>query len=156
VADAPGAAGALGAPGTLYERVGGVPWFDALVERFYDGVAGDEVLRPLYPEDLTESKAHMSLFLAQYWGGPPAYNEQRGHPRLRMRHVPFAIGQPERDAWVRHMLAAVRGGGLDPDDEAAMVGYFEMAATHLVNHEPERRTIAVRPAPIPPAGPDQG
>lgn len=134
---------------TLYDRVGGFSWFEALVARFYDGVAADPVLRPLYPEDLTEAKEHMSLFVAQYWGGPPRYNEQRGHPRLRMRHVPFTIGQPERDAWVRHMVAAVRAGELAPDDEQAMVSYFEAAATHLVNHEPDRRTIPVRPVPIP-------
>lgn len=137
-------------PGTMYERAGGQAFFDALVDRFYDEVAEDPVLRPLYPQDLTESRRHMALFLAQYWGGPPTYMEERGHPRLRMRHVPFVIGQAERDAWARHMVAAVRAGGLDPDDEAAMVEYFEMAATHLINQadgDPRRFMVRVEPGP---------
>src|SRR5665213_1445506 len=77
---------------TAYDRWGGAPFFTTLIERFYEGVAADPLLRPMYPDDLTESKAHLALFLMQYWGGPRAYSEQRGHPRLRMRHVPFAIG----------------------------------------------------------------
>ncbi len=118
----------------MYERVGGEPWFRALVERFYAAVAMDPLLRPMYPdEDLAEAEDHLVLFLVQYWGGPMVYNDQRGHPRLRMRHQPFVIGPAERDAWYRHMAAAVRAGGLDPDDEAAMLAYFEMAANHLVN-----------------------
>jgi hemoglobin len=119
--------------GPLYERLGGEPWFVALVDRFYDGVADDPVLRPLYPEDLTEAKAHLAAFLAQYWGGPATYSQQRGHPRLRMRHFPFEIGQAERDAWFGHMASAVLAAGLDEDDEAQLLGYFEMAATHLIN-----------------------
>ena len=121
------------APATLYDLVGGTAWFVALVDRFYDGVETDEVLRPLYPDDLTESRAHMVGFLVQYWGGPATYSEQRGHPRLRMRHAPFAIGGAERDAWVRHMAVAVRGGDLPPDAEAQVLDYFATAATHLVN-----------------------
>ena len=121
------------APTTLYDLVGGSGWFVALVDRFYDGVDGDPVLRPLYPDDLTESRAHMAGFLVQYWGGPTTYSEQRGHPRLRMRHAPFAIGAPERDAWVRHMDAAVRAGDLPPEVEAQVLDYFATAATHLVN-----------------------
>lgn len=117
----------------LYERVGGEPFFVALVDRFYAGVAGDPVLRPLYPDDLTEPKAHLASFLAQYWGGPPTYSEERGHPRLRMRHAPFVIGTLERDAWLRHMVSAVRDGHLAPDDEAELVAYFEMAAQSLMN-----------------------
>jgi hemoglobin len=119
--------------GSVYERLGGEPWFVALVDRFYDGVADDPVLRPLYPEDLTEAKAHLAAFLVQYWGGPTTYSEQRGHPRLRMRHFPFEIGRAERDAWFGHMAAAVLAAGLDEDDEAQLLGYFEMAATHLIN-----------------------
>jgi hemoglobin len=122
-----------GTPETLYELVGGSPWFVSLVDRFYDGVAGDDVLRRLYPEDLTDSRAHMVGFLVQYWGGPGTYSEQRGHPRLRMRHGPFVIGPAERDAWVGHMAAAVRAGGLPPEVEAQVLAYFEGAATHLVN-----------------------
>jgi hemoglobin len=118
---------------TVYERVGGDAWFVDLVERFYAGVAADPVLRPLYPEDLTDAKAHLAGFLVQYWGGPSAYSEQRGHPRLRQRHFPFAIGPIERDAWYRHMLVSLGAGGLSESDEAQMAAYFEMAASHLVN-----------------------
>lgn len=121
------------APTTLYDLVGGSAWFVDLVDRFYDGVEGDPVLRPLYPADLTESRAHMAGFLVQYWGGPTTYSEQRGHPRLRMRHAPFAIGGPERDAWVRHMDAAVRAAELPPEVEAQVLDYFTNAASHLVN-----------------------
>jgi hemoglobin len=118
---------------TLYERVGGQSFFDALVDRFYSGVETDPLLRPLYPEDLADPRAHLALFLAQYWGGPPAYSEQRGHPRLRMRHAPFVIGLAERDAWMRHMGEAVRAADLAPADETALMDYFEMAARSLIN-----------------------
>jgi hemoglobin len=117
----------------LYERVGGDRWFRELVDRFYAGVAADGVLRPLYPDDLGPSRAHLTGFLIQYWGGPASYSDERGHPRLRMRHAPFAIGVAQRDAWYRHMAAAVRAGGLDPADEAEVLTYFERAADHLVN-----------------------
>ncbi|MHB8221086.1 MAG: globin domain-containing protein [Acidimicrobiales bacterium] len=120
-------------PGTFYERVGGRPFFVALIERFYEGVAGDPVLRPLYPDDLTDSRVHLALFLIQYWGGPKDYGEIRGHPRLRMRHAPFVIGELERDAWLRHMTAAVDAAELDPSDRAELLGYLEMAARQLVN-----------------------
>lgn len=118
---------------TLYELVGGEAWFRDLVDRFYDRVADDPVLRPLYPEDLAASRAHMTGFLVQYWGGPATYSEERGHPRLRMRHLPFRIGRAERDAWFSHMEAAVRAGGLAPDVADQVVAYFDNAATHLVN-----------------------
>ena len=120
---------------TLYFRVGGMPFFEALVDAFYDGVATDEVLLPLYPEqpDLTGARHRLTLFLAQYWGGPTTYMEERGHPRLRMRHMPFAIRKAERDAWYTHMAAAVRSGGLDEEIEQAMLDYFDNAATHLIN-----------------------
>lgn len=117
----------------MYELVGGQPWFDALVDRFYDGVAADSALRPLYPDDLTDPRQHLAGFLAQYWGGPPLYSAERGPPRLRMRHAPFAIRKRERDAWFAHMAAAVRSGGLDDDLEQAMIDYFDNAATHLIN-----------------------
>lgn len=123
----------------LYDRVGGQPWFDALVERFYATVADDPVLRPMYPDDLTDSKAHLAGFLAQYFGGPPVYSEQRGHPRLRARHMPFAIGVAERDAWFGAMEAAVRSGGLSPEDEAAALEYFDRAATWMINQQPDGR-----------------
>ena len=118
---------------TLYDLVGGAAWFESLVARFYAGVEGDPVLRPLYPDDLTAARDHLAGFLIQYWGGPATYSEQRGHPRLRMRHVPFAIGAAERDAWYGHMTDAVRAGGLEPEVEAQVLAYFEQAANHLVN-----------------------
>jgi hemoglobin len=121
------------APTTLYALVGGERWFVDLVDRFYDGVEHDPVLRPLYPDDLTEARAHMAGFLVQYWGGPGTYSEQRGHPRLRMRHAPFVISDTERDAWLAHMAAAVRAGGLPPEVEDHVLAYFDNAATHLVN-----------------------
>ncbi len=86
-----------------------------------------------YPDDLGPARDHLTGFLIQYWGGPTTYSEQRGHPRLRMRHVSFTIGTAERDAWFGHMAAAVREGGLDVDDETEVLAYFEMAANHLVN-----------------------
>jgi hemoglobin len=120
----------------VFEQVGGEAWFVALVDRFYAGVADDPRLRPLYPDDLADAKAHLAGFLVQYWGGPATYSEQRGHPRLRMRHAPFTIGAVERDAWVEHMTAAVRSGGLDEATEQQMLDYFTMAAAALVNQAP--------------------
>jgi hemoglobin len=121
----------------LFERVGGASFFVDLIDRFYLGVAGDPLLRPLYPDDLTDSKAHLALFLMQYWGGPSTYNEQRGHPRLRMRHAPFVIGELERDAWLRHMLAAVNdmlaADRVTMEDGQELRDYFEMAAGSLIN-----------------------
>ncbi len=122
---------------TLYERVGGEAFFVDLVDRFYLGVASDPVLRPLYPDDLRESSRHLALFLMQYWGGPGTYGEERGHPRLRMRHVPFVIGPVERDAWLRHMLGAVdelqSASRINPADALELRDYLEMAANSLVN-----------------------
>ena len=122
---------------TLYDRVDGEQFFVQLVDRFYVGVAADPLLRPLYPEDMTEARRHLALFLMQYWGGPPIYNEERGHPRLRMRHVPFVIGPGERDAWllahseaVQHMVATTE---LAPADVEELLAYFDMAAHSLVN-----------------------
>ena len=123
---------------TLFERVGGEPFFVALVDRFYAGVEADPLLRRLYPADLGPSKRHLALFLAQYFGGPATYSLQRGHPRLRRRHVRFAIGLPERDAWLGHMRAAVAASGAAPEDAAALLSYFEMAATSLVNTLPDQ------------------
>ena len=96
-------------PVSIYEAVGGTPWFTALIDRFYDAVETDVLLRPLYPDDLTESREHMVLFTQQYWGGPGTYSEQRGHPRLRMRHAPFVITEAEKDAWLTlHRTATER------------------------------------------------
>jgi hemoglobin len=118
---------------TLFNAVGGAATFERIVERFYAGVATDQVLRPLYPPDLTESKRHLALFLMQYFGGPGTYSEERGHPRLRMRHLPFSIGQAERDAWVSHMKVAVEAEKLPDEIEAALLDYFEHAATFMMN-----------------------
>jgi hemoglobin len=122
---------------TLFERVGGEQFFVDLVDRFYVGVAGDPLLRPLYPEELSESSHHLALFLMQYWGGPGTYNEQRGHPRLRMRHAPFIIGPAERDAWLRHMEDALAQleteDRISPADAAELRSYLDMAARQLVN-----------------------
>ena len=123
-------------PESLFARAGGEPWFVELVDRFYGGVETDPVLRPLYPADLAPGKAHLAAFLAQYWGGPRHYEALRGHPRLRQRHFPFAIGPAERDAWLSHMTAAVRSGNLGPGDEAEILAYFQMAAHALVNQQP--------------------
>lgn len=119
----------------LFERVGGMPFFEALVDRFYEGVAADPVLLPLYPEpeDLAPARRRLTLFLAQYWGGPTTYSEERGHPRLRMRHAPFAIGSEERDRWLVHMREAV--DALDPPSDVAQAldDYFVMAAESMRN-----------------------
>jgi hemoglobin len=121
----------------LFDAVGGQEFFDELVERFYRGVEEDPVLRPLYPEDLTHPKRHLALFLGQYWGGPTIYSEERGHPRLRMRHAPFVIGEAQRDAWLRHMCAAldrlVDERDIHPAIEARMLDYFGMAADGMIN-----------------------
>jgi hemoglobin len=119
---------------TLYEEAGGMPFFEALVGWFYDGVAGDPVLRPIYPEaDLSGARHRLTLFLAQYWGGPTTYDAERGHPRLRMRHAPFAIGPVERDAWLARMREAI--AATDPPAAVAerLHAYFDMAAEAMRN-----------------------
>ena len=119
---------------TVYDRVGGMPFFERLVDRFYDGVAADPVLRPVYPErDLTGARHRLTLFLAQYWGGPRAYDEERGHPRLRMRHFPFAIGPAERDRWLVHMRAAIADLAPPTDVAEALDRYFDNAAEAMRN-----------------------
>jgi hemoglobin len=120
--------------GNVYDAAGGEETFRRLVERFYAGVAEDPLLRPIYPEeDLSSATERLLLFLIQYWGGPSTYNERRGHPRLRMRHQPFAIGQAERDAWLRHMTAAVESLELSPALRKALLDYFETASTAMIN-----------------------
>lgn len=125
-------------PASVYRRLGGTDFFDALVARFYSGVAGDPVLRPLYPEDMTDAETNLRDFLIQYWGGPDDYSRRRGHPMLRARHLPFSIGRQERDAWMHHMAAAVRASGAPDELAAELLDYFERAATHLLNAEPLR------------------
>ena len=120
---------------TIYDQVGGLETFERLVGTFYDEVEHDPVLRHLYPESLAAPRKHLGLFLAQYFGGPTTYAEQRGHPRLRMRHLPFRIGRRERDAWVSHMLAAIDTAGIAEPARSEMREYFENAATFLINQE---------------------
>ncbi len=132
---------AMNTPPTVYEAVGGRRFFDDLVDRFYDAVEGDPLLRPMYPKDLRQSRERLAGFLVQYWGGPPRYSEVRGHPRLRMRHLPFSIGRAERDAWMARMTASLdaatladgTGSPLPPHIRAALFDHFDNAATHLVN-----------------------
>ena len=135
---------------SLYEAIGGEPAFRALVHRFYQEVAADPQLRPVYPSrDLGPAEEHLRLFLIQYWGGPPAYSEQRGHPRLRMRHARFVIGPAQRDAWLRHMRTAMDELKLDPAADAQLWEYLVMAANSLVNAPDEGgggSDLGLRPA----------
>jgi len=120
--------------GSFYEQVGGHETFRRLVHEFYRGVAEDPALRALYPEqDLGPAEERLRLFLEQYWGGPTTYSEQRGHPRLRMRHHPFKVTPAQRDRWLRHMMAAVDTLGLAPADDLLLRDYLERAAHSLVN-----------------------
>ena len=119
---------------TLFERAGGMPFFERLVGRFYAAVASDPVLRPLYPEaELAGAQRRLTLFLAQYWGGPRTYDEERGHPRLRMRHAPFAIDAGARDRWLTLMRAALAAEAPPPDVAAQLEAYLEMAAEAMRN-----------------------
>jgi hemoglobin len=119
---------------TFYAEIGGEPTFRALVRHFYAGVREDPVLRPMYPaDDWDGAETRLRMFLEQYWGGPTTYSEQRGHPRLRMRHAPFAVDEKARDAWLRHMRAAVDSLQLTPEQDATLWGYLEMAARSMQN-----------------------
>ena len=118
---------------SMYERVGGYHFFVELVDRFYQFVEADFSLRPLYPEDLEPGKAHLAAFLAQYWGGPRRYSLERGHPRLRQRHMPFSIGQKERDTWVTHMVSALNSMEISVDEAILMEDYFKRTATLFIN-----------------------
>jgi hemoglobin len=129
---------------SLYDAVGGMPFFERLVDEFYVGVVSDPVLLPLYPQaDLDGARRRLRLFLAQYWGGPATYSDERGHPRLRMRHFPFTIGPRERDHWLAHMSAAVEralAAGIPvADDEGVdhvrgdLMAYFVSAAEAMRN-----------------------
>jgi hemoglobin len=119
---------------SVYELAGGEETFKLLVKRFYSRVADDALLRAVYPEeDLSAATERLTLFLIQYWGGPRTYSEQRGHPRLRLRHQPFAIGRRERDAWLAHMTTAVESLDLAPGVRKALLDYFETASTAMIN-----------------------
>jgi hemoglobin len=134
---------------SFYEAVGGEETFRRLTHLFYQGVAADPELRAVYPsKDLGPAEEHLRLFLIQYWGGPATYNELRGHPRLRMRHRHFVIGEAERDAWLRHMRAALDEIGLPPALDAQLWDYLVMAAHSLVNAPtgPRRPDLGLSPA----------
>jgi hemoglobin len=121
-------------PDTFYAAIGGEETFRKLVDRFYAGVADDPVLRPLYPEeDLGPAAERLRMFLMQYWGGPTTYSQRRGHPRLRMRHAPFAIGVAARDAWLRHMRDALDSLELPPAYDQQLWSYLQAAADSLRN-----------------------
>jgi len=121
-------------PESFYDAIGGHATFERLVDVFYEGVATDEVLRPMYPEeDLGPAKVRLTLFLEQYWGGPTTYSQQRGHPRLRMRHAPFKVNPDARDRWLHHMRAAVDSLGLAPIHESQLWDYLERAAFSMIN-----------------------
>ena len=119
---------------TFYDEIGGMETFETIVSVFYAGVATDPVLRPLYPEeDLGPAEVRFRLFLAQYWGGPSTYSDQRGHPRLRMRHAPFAVTPEARDHWLMHFRAALDSVGLTPEQDARFWDYVNHAAQFMVN-----------------------
>ncbi len=124
----------MGPVSTFYDEIGGLDTMRRIVDRFYEGVATDPLLRPMYPEeDLGPAKERFTLFLAQYWGGPGTYSEQRGHPRLRMRHAPFAVTSEARDAWLRHFRAALDEVALTPEQDAQFWAYVVHAAEFMIN-----------------------
>ena len=118
----------------LFEAIGGTETFRRLAKRFYEGVAGDDVLKPMYPEeDLGPAEDRLRMFLEQYWGGPGTYQEQRGHPRLRMRHMPYKINPEARDRWLAHMRVAVDELELAPVHHEELWSYLERAAYAMLN-----------------------
>jgi hemoglobin len=119
---------------TFYEQVGGEETFRRLVHRFYEGVADDPVLRPMYPEeDLGPAEERLRLFLIQYWGGPTTYSERRGHPRLRMRHVPFTVNREAHDAWLKHMRDAIDDLDMSEEHATQLWNYLTYAAATMIN-----------------------
>ena len=121
---------------TVFEAAGGMAYFEALVARFYEGVASDPDLRAIYPEaDLAPARRRLTLFLAQYWGGPTTYSDERGHPRLRMRHFPFSIGPAERDRWLVHMRAAIDNVEAPDEVRTRMHEYVTMGAEAMRNRD---------------------
>lgn len=120
---------------TLYEQVGGAETFQRLVELFYAKVERDPLLRPMFPPNMEEGKRWQFLFLSQFFGGPQAYGEERGHPRLKMRHFPFPIDQQARDHWLKHMLEALDEVGIAEPMRSEMRVYFERASTHMINKD---------------------
>lgn len=122
-----------GTSSSVYEQVGGMETFRRLADAFYRRFEADPLLRPMMPGDLGPARERQALFLAQFFGGPGTYSEMRGHPRLRMRHLPFSIGRAERDAWMAHMLDAMEEVGIEEPAYTTMRRYFEDAATFLIN-----------------------
>jgi hemoglobin len=123
---------------TFFDEIGGMPTIERIVARFYAGVATDDVLAPMYPQDdLADGSAarRLAMFLAQYWGGPTTYQEERGHPRLRMRHAPFAVTPTARDHWLSNFRAALDEAELTPEQDAKFWGYVTYAATFMLNAE---------------------
>ena len=119
---------------TFYDEIGGMETIRTIVSAFYAGVAEDETLRPLYPEaDLGPAEERLTLFLAQYWGGPTTYSERRGHPRLRMRHAPYAVTPHARDRWLHHFRAGLDAAGLTPEQDQRFWEYAHHAAMFMVN-----------------------
>jgi len=128
-------AGGESVQGNFWEQVGGRPTFEKLVRKFYEGIATDEVLLPMYPDqpDLEPAIQRLTGFLEQYWGGPTTYSEERGHPRLRMRHLPFKVNPDARDRWLKHMRAALDSLELPPLQDATLWAYLDRAAQAMVN-----------------------
>jgi hemoglobin len=119
---------------TFYDEIGGIDTMRRIVDRFYEGVATDPVLRPMYPEeDLGPARERFTLFLSQYWGGPGTYSELRGHPRLRMRHAPFVVDQAAADRWLHHFRAALDEVALTPEQDAQFWDYVQHAAQFMIN-----------------------
>ena len=121
---------------TIYELIGGDETFQKLVDEFYTRVEADDFLRPMFPDDLEPGKHYQFLFLTQYFGGPTRYIEQRGHPRLRMRHMPFSIDEESRDHWLQHMLDAIDVMGIEEPARSMMTDYFERASKFMINTVP--------------------
>ncbi len=137
-------------PGSFYDAIGGHATFTTLVERFYAGVATDPLLRPMYPgTDLGPAAGRLRMFLEQYWGGPTSYSDQRGHPRLRMRHAPFPVTYTARDHWLAHMRAAVDSIEIRDDLRRQLWSYLTMAADSMVN-TPEHPPVHTAEHPRPP------
>lgn len=131
---------------SFYEEIGGYDTIHSIVEVFYAGVAEDELLRPMYPEeDLGPAAERFTLFLCQYWGGPTTYSEQRGHPRLRMRHAPYAVTVAAKDRWLHHFRSGLDAAGLTPEQDAQFWDYAQHAAQFMVNTYEEGAEVVAAP-----------
>lgn len=139
-------------PSEVFARAGGVPAFEALVDAFYERVEHDELLRPMYPDDLEPGKRRLALFLAQYFGGGDVYGRERGHPRLRRRHSPFPITPEAAQHWARHMTAAIQERSFPPEVEAALLDYVVRATPTLVNQFPDQDRVLPGGLRVLPAG----